>query len=206
MTDLKHYRNLGVDQDATPEEIKSAYRAQCKEHHPDRNDNSPESVSKTQDINAAYEILSDEKKREYYNVNGDMSSEERSLQEAVSAMILQAFIEGAVNPIAHVRMEQQRQISEWEHRIRNCLVTVRKMTRARKRMKKHPASWTVVMNSARRDIHNNWRKSKQAIEYSKTILELLKQYELEKEETPQMNSHSILEAFRSKGGFGYHTL
>lgn len=199
MTDLKHYNTLGVAQDSTSEEIKAAYRRLCKEHHPDRNDNSAESVLKTQEINAAYEVLSDEKKREYYDVYGDMTEQERSISEAVSAMVLQAFMESNPNPIHSVRSEQQRNIDELEIRIKRCCATIKRITKARHRMTKHPKSWLSVTNAARREIHNNWRQAKQSIVYAKLVINMLKQYELEQEED---NRPPTLDDYMRQGFLG----
>lgn len=67
-TDL--YAVLGVAHDATPEEIKRAYRKLARELHPDVN---PDPV--TQDrfklVTAAYEVLSDAEKRQMYDLGGD---------------------------------------------------------------------------------------------------------------------------------------
>lgn len=64
------YETLGVAKGASSDEIKKAYRKLAKEYHPDIN-KSPEAEEKFKEINAAYEILSDEKKREQYDKYGD---------------------------------------------------------------------------------------------------------------------------------------
>ena len=65
-----HYDVLGVSREASPEEIKRAYRGLSLKWHPDRN-SSPEAQSKFQEIGAAYEILSDERRRQEYNAELD---------------------------------------------------------------------------------------------------------------------------------------
>ena len=66
-----HYEILGISKDASEIEIKKAYRSASLKYHPDRN-SSKEAVTKIQEINEAYEILSDnDKKTEYDNqLNG----------------------------------------------------------------------------------------------------------------------------------------
>lgn len=60
------YKILELTETASSEEIKKAYRRLSLLHHPDRNNNSSESVAKFQKISDAYETLGDvEKKREY---------------------------------------------------------------------------------------------------------------------------------------------
>lgn len=62
----KLYEVLGVNKDDDPKTIKKAYRKLCLKHHPDKGGD--EHTFK--EINAAYEILSDEKKREVYDQYG----------------------------------------------------------------------------------------------------------------------------------------
>jgi|SaaInlStandDraft_5_1057022.scaffolds.fasta_scaffold22054_1 DnaJ-class molecular chaperone len=61
-----HYEVLGVNKDATEVEIKKAYRSASLKYHPDRNQ-SKEAVTKIQQINEAYEILSDKEKKQNYD-------------------------------------------------------------------------------------------------------------------------------------------
>ena len=61
------YNILGVTEKATKDEIKRAYRSLQLKWHPDKNSNSPESITMTQQINEAYETLGDEQKREAHD-------------------------------------------------------------------------------------------------------------------------------------------
>ncbi|MCD8213872.1 MAG: DnaJ domain-containing protein [Campylobacter sp.] len=64
------YETLGVSKGATNDEIKKAYRRLARKYHPDINKDSG-AEDKFKEINAAYEILSDEKKRAQYDRYGD---------------------------------------------------------------------------------------------------------------------------------------
>jgi curved DNA-binding protein len=65
-----YYKILGVDRNATQEEIKSAYRKLALKYHPDRNPGNKEAEAKFKEINEAYEVLSDPEKRKLYDSLG----------------------------------------------------------------------------------------------------------------------------------------
>jgi DnaJ-class molecular chaperone len=69
--DESYYKILGLDEKATHEEIKKAYRKLSLIHHPDKNKNSSESVKKFHKINEAYETLSDPEKRKMYDLSNN---------------------------------------------------------------------------------------------------------------------------------------
>lgn len=65
-----YYAILGVSRNASADEIKRAYRKLARQYHPDINPD-PEAQEKFKDINAAYEVLSDERKRQIVDLGGD---------------------------------------------------------------------------------------------------------------------------------------
>lgn len=64
------YDLLGISKTASKEEIKSAYRKKAMEHHPDRNGNSKESEEMFKQIKKAYETLSNDSSRAFYDQHG----------------------------------------------------------------------------------------------------------------------------------------
>jgi curved DNA-binding protein len=65
-----YYEVLGVKRDATDEEIKKAYRKLARTYHPDRNPGNKQAESRFKEIQDAYDILSDKKKRAQYDRYG----------------------------------------------------------------------------------------------------------------------------------------
>jgi DnaJ family protein B protein 6 len=69
--DVCYYEVLGIEKTSTEQEIKKAYRRLALKWHPDKNpDNKDEAKRKFQEISEAYDILSDKKKREIYDLYG----------------------------------------------------------------------------------------------------------------------------------------
>jgi DnaJ-class molecular chaperone len=73
-----YYNVLGIEKGASKEEIKRAFRKLARKYHPDVNPDEGKSGEKFKEINEAYSLLSDDKKREMYDkfgvVEGDAST------------------------------------------------------------------------------------------------------------------------------------
>jgi molecular chaperone DnaJ len=67
------YNVLGVSREASPEEIKKAYRKLARENHPDRNPDDPKAEDRFKSIQEAYDTLSDPEKRKEYDAGGMFS-------------------------------------------------------------------------------------------------------------------------------------
>ena len=67
-----YYKILGVEKDATDNEIKKAYRKLAIVHHPDKNPEDESAAERFKDIGEAYETLSDPEKRERYDSGEDL--------------------------------------------------------------------------------------------------------------------------------------
>ncbi|OQR97852.1 hypothetical protein ACHHYP_09890 [Achlya hypogyna] len=69
---IDYYQVLGVAKTATEEELKKAYRKMALKWHPDKNPDSKDLAQKKfQEVNEAYEVLSDKQKREIYDQYGE---------------------------------------------------------------------------------------------------------------------------------------
>jgi len=74
-----YYKILGVDRNATEEEIKKAYRRLARQYHPDMNKGNKEAEERFKEINEAYQVLSDPEKRRKYD---QLSDSWRAWQQA----------------------------------------------------------------------------------------------------------------------------
>src|SRR5688572_14081525 len=70
MAKRDYYEVLGLNRDASEEDIKKAYRKLAMKHHPDRNPDNPKAEENFKEAKEAYEILSDSGKRGAYDQYG----------------------------------------------------------------------------------------------------------------------------------------
>ena len=77
-----YYDVLGINRKASEKEIRQAYRKLTREHHPDVNHGDKASEEKFKQINEAYTVLSDSKKRSKYDRYGDNWSQRENMEEA----------------------------------------------------------------------------------------------------------------------------
>lgn len=71
MAYIDYYKILGVDKNASQNDIKKAFRKLARKYHPDLNPNDPTAKDKFQEINEANEVLSDPEKRKKYDEYGE---------------------------------------------------------------------------------------------------------------------------------------
>jgi len=74
---MNHYEILGVDKNATKDDIKKAYRKLALQYHPDRNPDNKDAESKFKEISNAYEILSDDTKKSNYDRFGSPEGQQQ---------------------------------------------------------------------------------------------------------------------------------
>ena len=73
-----YYKILGVERNASEEDIRKAYRKMAMQYHPDRNPDDKQAEERFKEINEAYQVLNDQKKRAHYDrLGSDYSSWQR---------------------------------------------------------------------------------------------------------------------------------
>src|SRR6476620_3012142 len=71
MAFIDYYSILGLDKNASEEDIKKAYRKLARKYHPDLNPNDKEAKAKFQQVNEANEVLSNAENRKKYDEYGE---------------------------------------------------------------------------------------------------------------------------------------
>jgi len=74
MTKADYYETLGVKRDASPDDLKKAFRHLARKYHPDLNKGSKEAEEKFKEINEAYQVLGDPTKKAQYDQVHTLSS------------------------------------------------------------------------------------------------------------------------------------
>lgn len=82
-TKRDYYDILGTKRGASEEEIKKAYRKMAMKYHPDRNQGKKEAEERFKEVNEAYAVLSDKKKRREYDTFGQTGFHKRYTQEDI---------------------------------------------------------------------------------------------------------------------------
>ena len=78
MAKRDYYETLGVNRDASEDDLKKAYRKLAMKYHPDRNPDNPKAEDQFKEAKQAYEILSDSKKRQAYDQFGHAGVDQQS--------------------------------------------------------------------------------------------------------------------------------
>lgn len=102
---MDYYQTLGVTRNVSPEELKRAYRKLASQHHPDRGGN----TARFQEIQAAYDVLSDPQKRQQYD-NPQPQHQHFEFNFGPGGMdeIFSNFFRGHQHPFQHARQRPRR--------------------------------------------------------------------------------------------------
>jgi len=83
MAGRDYYKILGVDRNATDEQLKKAYRKLAMKYHPDRNKGDKKAEERFKEVNEAYAVLSDKEKRHQYDMFGAEGFQQRFSREDI---------------------------------------------------------------------------------------------------------------------------
>ncbi|MDB5210571.1 MAG: hypothetical protein JWQ30_1398, partial [Sediminibacterium sp.] len=91
---IDYYKTLGINKNATEDDIKKAYRKLARKLHPDLNPNDKEANKKFQQLNEANDVLSDPEKRKKYDTYGENWQHGEEYEKARQAQGRQGFAGG----------------------------------------------------------------------------------------------------------------
>jgi len=144
------YETLGVDKDASPEEIKAAYRRRAKDCHPDKNGGDPDKAEEFKQVALAHRVLSDEEERAHYDRTGGTRSKANDPETQARNEIITTFmtVVTALKPedVAHSNLVELTAKGLEAHRqdgrncVRECDKSLKKLNAVKKRLQKKEAA------------------------------------------------------------------
>lgn len=175
MTDL--YEHLGVARNATPGEIKKAYRKLAMQHHPDKGGD----AEKMANLNRAFAVLGDEQKRLEYDRSGS-TGEGPTKEERARQLLQQMFGQNleAKNIVVTLQKTLSRMISEVDVKVKSERMRVRRlMARRSKVVTKNGAEnlFTKLIDDQVRQIEQHCAAGENDIEMMRVAVVMLDAYE-----------------------------
>lgn len=111
----KLYEDLGVEKDATQEQIKKAYRKKARKMHPDKGGDKKE----FQVIAKAFAILSNEEKRKRYDLGEDIDKDPLAVAQGfIKSEFVKACLEASDNPVKDMKKVLALQVKTFKHEIK----------------------------------------------------------------------------------------
>lgn len=191
MSSSNPYHTLFVSKNATPEQIKRAYKEQASKAHPDKGGN----VSQFQEVNAAYALLSDETRRGEYDATGrtDVGQDERGQMLGELASLLLLIIDQVpdvtqIDLVAQMRTHVVRAQAQHRGSIENAKVQLEKRKAVVLRFTNVNLEDNLIAQMLQRDVigrESVLRDMAAALDRSEKLLKVLEDYEYRIDEVRQ---------------------
>lgn len=179
MTD--HYQTLGVDVNASAEDIKTAHRKKAAKEHPDRGGD-PDKMAA---VNKAYEVLFDPRRRLIYDQTGDDGGQsiEQQAKSALSEFFAQALQKDASSLLVAARQMVARMRFAAEKDVRLSAERTASFTarRAKIKSKSKVNLVHVLIDQALIDLKATADNAKEALEVADAVDKMLDDYESEED-------------------------
>ena len=190
-----HYKTLRVNKKATQQEIKNTYRDLSKDYHPDKKEGNAE---KFKELTNAYEILSDPKRRKFYDLTGSDMTEAEFDRKAGG--LLQSIFQLVVTKNGLLAIESTDMIKvinenidtgmiEFEKKIQTARKSRAAIGRILKRVK-HKSTMNPISVMLKHEIQKHTdtiTQTKQEQEVGTRALAMLKEYGFDFEQQMEMN-------------------
>jgi curved DNA-binding protein CbpA len=153
---MNPYDILGVNKNATFDEIKQKYRQLANENHPDKGGN----IAKFQEINNAYQILSDPFRRKSFDNDNSAYIDNTMYQEAKQMMLRVFWNQLSVhNPeindlIFNMRREVEQSQSQMKDQIKDNKKDLEKFEKVKKKLKMKQRTEDILYDSLEERIYN----------------------------------------------------
>jgi curved DNA-binding protein CbpA len=174
------YEILGVERTATQKEIKSAFRKLAQKLHPDKPTGDKEQYQK---IQHAYEILSNEKSREHYDLTGDSDGAPNYHDMAMAHLstLFSEILDGPMNGniIELATGIAREQLSDFSDKERKRNLSLKKLEKHLNRVKakKNENLFKMVVEAKISSIREQLNQLANNRKITETILDILKDYE-----------------------------
>jgi len=179
MADL--YEDLGVPRDATPQELKQAYRRKAMRTHPDRHGGSKEDFSR---LRLAYTVLSDPERRQKYDRDGTLEHEISGELQTLAQMLIgiaEGNNEDQVDLISALRMEVQKGIQGHTKMKESWEAKAKKFHKLAKRVKHKKEGernlFANMLEAHAKQAEENIEIAKKHIKFGQRMLDMLADYE-----------------------------
>jgi len=176
---MSHYATLGIHSDASPEEVKTAFRRRARESHPDREGGDPELMA---EVNRAYAVLSDPARRAEYDRTGSSVLPD-SVEVEARNFLLQTFKsfldnEDVLGATGRLFAENQSQLVKSQFETKNRVARLQKKS-GRVKSKTGENLFQLLLDEQIRNLDEALSKIERAIQVVGKCQEMLKDYEQE---------------------------
>lgn len=184
-----HYDVLGVARDATPEEIKAAFRRKSSEHHPDKGGDADAMAA----VNRAWEVLGDAARRAQYDADG---TDQQLDLDAMASGVLASMFSGALqqasqdhtlDPVRFTKYQLHNRVTEAKNEIKAAERAIVQLTKqrgsVRRKTEGQPNLVHSIIDARLKAVRASIPQNEKVVSVTERALELLRDYEYVPPET-----------------------
>lgn len=167
-----HYKTLGIQRDATKEQIRAAYRRAARQAHPDREGGTTERM---QAVNAAYEVLIDEERRRAYDAGETDGSPKAEAMAILRSIFTEAIRDNVLDPFKFAlgKIRRSEEGAQAEIEVMRRAISSMEQQRDRIKAKGGRDLYHETLNNGIRTAENQVRILEQNVENAQLVRQLL---------------------------------